>query len=162
MNLVYTTTEFCAPVLRNSCHSKLIDVKINHTMRIISGTIKSTPTVWFPVLCNIAPPELRRNQATAKLLFKIKANKNSLLYFELLDLPVNRLRSRHPIWNDFQELERFNLIDKWREKWFSEKVCNYELITDPTVIVGGFSLERGEWSLLNRFGTGFGCSVMTI
>ena len=75
MNLVYTTAEFCAPVWRNSCHSKLIDVKINHTMRIIYGTIKSTPTVWLPVLCNIAPPELRRNQATAKLLFKIKSNR---------------------------------------------------------------------------------------
>ena len=47
--------------------------------------------------------------------------------------------------------------NKWHEKWFSEKVCNYELITDPTVIIGGFSLESREWSLLNRFRTDFGC-----
>ena len=59
----------------NCCHSKLIDVKLNHIMRIISGTIKPTPLCWLPVLCNIAPPELRRNQATATLLRKIIGEK---------------------------------------------------------------------------------------
>ena len=68
MNLIYIIAKFCAPVWRNSCHSKLIDVKLNHNMHIISGIIKPTPICWLPVLCNIAPPELRRNQATATLL----------------------------------------------------------------------------------------------
>ena len=72
-------------------------------MHIISGTIKPTPICWLPVLCNIAPPELRRNQATATLLRKINAERISCLYLELLHLPANRLRSRHPIWNNFLE-----------------------------------------------------------
>ena len=38
MNLIYTTAEFCALVRRNSCHSKLNDVKLNHTMRILYYT----------------------------------------------------------------------------------------------------------------------------
>ena len=40
---------------------------------------------------------------------------------------------------------------------FLDKVLNYELIPDPTLIVSCFKLERREWSLLNRFRTGFGC-----
>ena len=101
--------------------------------------------------------ELRRNQTTATLPRNINAEEKSCLYLELLHLPANRLRSKHPIWNDFMELEKFNFIDKWWEKWFLDKVLNYELIPDTTLIVGGFTLERREWSLLNRFRTGFGC-----
>ena len=83
--------------------------------------------------------------------------KNSLLYLELQDLPINRLIARHPIWSDFQVLDQYNIIEKWREKWFNDKILNYELIHDPTVSVGGFNLERREFSLLNRFLSGFGC-----
>ena len=43
------------------------------------------------------------------------------------------------------------------EKWFNDKILNYELNDDPTVSVGGFDLERREWSLLNKLRTGFGC-----
>ena len=47
------------------------DVQLNSTMRLISGTLRSTPLPWLPVLSNIEPPALRRKAATDKLVEKI-------------------------------------------------------------------------------------------
>jgi len=46
-------------------------LNISHTSKIntqqsISGTIKSTPTSWLPVLCNIVPPHLRRYKSLVR------------------------------------------------------------------------------------------------
>ena len=46
-------------------------VQLNSTMRLISGTLRSTPLTWLPVLSNIEPPALRRKAATVKLVEKI-------------------------------------------------------------------------------------------
>jgi len=48
-----------------------VDVQLNSTMRLISGTLSSTPLPWLPVLSNIEPPALRRKAATDKLVEKI-------------------------------------------------------------------------------------------
>jgi len=40
-------------------------------MRLVSGTLRSTPLPWLPVLSNIEPPALRRKAATDKLVEKI-------------------------------------------------------------------------------------------
>ena len=40
-------------------------------MRLISGTLRSTPLPRLPVLSNIEPPALRRKAATDKLVDKI-------------------------------------------------------------------------------------------
>ena len=40
-------------------------------MRLISGTLRSTPLPWLPVFSNIELPALRRNAATDKLVEKI-------------------------------------------------------------------------------------------
>ena len=77
--------------------------------------MKATPGVWLPVLCSIAPSNLRQDQTTAKLLEKTMREKNSLLYLELQDLPSNRLISRHPIWSVFQLLDQYNIIEKWEK-----------------------------------------------
>ena len=58
--LVYSTAEYCAPVWIHSTHVNKIDTQLNSTMRIISGTLKSTPTSWLPVLSHIHPPKIRR------------------------------------------------------------------------------------------------------
>jgi len=42
--LVYSAAEYCAPAWSRSAHCKKIDTQMNHTMRIISGTVKSTQT----------------------------------------------------------------------------------------------------------------------
>ena len=39
LSLVYSTAEYCAPVWMNSVHTKKIDVELNKSMRIISGTV---------------------------------------------------------------------------------------------------------------------------
>ena len=109
--LIYSKAEYCVPVWRNSCHTTLIDVKLNQTMRIITGTVRSTTICWLPVLCNIAPPDLRRHDITAKLLRKTLTVKNSLLYFELLELPASRHVSRNLVWNDFEVIESLNIRD---------------------------------------------------
>jgi len=40
-------------------------------MRLISGTLRSTPLPWLPVLSNIEQPALRRKAANDKLVEKI-------------------------------------------------------------------------------------------
>lgn len=52
--LTYSVAEYCAPVRANSAHVNKIDIQLNSAMRTISGAVKSTPTQWFPILCNIA------------------------------------------------------------------------------------------------------------
>jgi hypothetical protein len=56
--LVYPTAQYCALVWLNSVHTKKIDIQLNNTMRIVSGTVKSTQLQWLPVLVIIAPPKL--------------------------------------------------------------------------------------------------------
>ena len=54
--LVYSVAEYCSPVWAGSCHTKKVYTILNSAMRIISGTLKSTPTQWLPTLSHIAPP----------------------------------------------------------------------------------------------------------
>ena len=63
--------EYCAPVWSRSAHTSRVDVQLNSTMRLISGTLRSTPLPLLPVPSNIEPPALRRKTATDKLVEKI-------------------------------------------------------------------------------------------
>jgi len=56
--LCYSATEYCAPVWSCSAHTSQFDVQLNSTMRLISGTLHSTPLPLLPVLSNIEPPAL--------------------------------------------------------------------------------------------------------
>ena len=62
--LCYSAAGYCAPVwscsAMCSAHTSQIDVQLNSTMRLISGTLRSTSLPWLPVLSNIEPPALRR------------------------------------------------------------------------------------------------------
>jgi len=53
--LCYSVAEYCAPVWSRSPHTGLVDVPLNSTMRLISGTLRSTPLPWLPVLNNTEP-----------------------------------------------------------------------------------------------------------
>ena len=44
------------PVRSRSAHTSRVDVQLNSTMRLISGTLRSAPLPWLPVLSNIEPP----------------------------------------------------------------------------------------------------------
>ena len=48
----------CAPVWSRSADTSQVDVQLNSTMRLISGTLHFTPLPWFPTL-NCQPYERR-------------------------------------------------------------------------------------------------------
>jgi hypothetical protein len=62
--LVYSTAEYCCPIWKNSAHVNKIDAQLNTTLRIITGTLKSTPTPWLHVLAHIIPCDIRRKYVT--------------------------------------------------------------------------------------------------
>ena len=62
--LCYSVAEYSAPVWSRSSYTRLVDVQLNEAMRTVSGTLRPTPLPWLPVLSHIAPPHLRRKEAT--------------------------------------------------------------------------------------------------
>ena len=68
---VSTVLEPTLEVSVRSVHTSRVDVQLNSTMRLISGTICSTPLPWLPVLSNTEQPALRRKADTDKLVEKI-------------------------------------------------------------------------------------------
>jgi len=51
--LCYSAAEYCAPVWSRSAHTSQVDVQLNSTMRLISGTLCSRPLPWLPVISNV-------------------------------------------------------------------------------------------------------------
>ena len=153
--LCYSTAEYCAPVWARSAHTRLVDVQLNCSMRVISGTIKSTPVEWLPVLSNIAPPHIRRDAHTARLLARINGLTKLPIAAVLSNPPTKRLPSRHPVWEVSPDAN-FSTDDRRREEWSAAQVQNSHLVADPTHRLPGFNLPRNQWSLLNRFRTGHG------
>lgn len=159
--LVYTAAEYCAPVWQRSAHTEKVDVQLNETMRIITGTLKTTPKVWLPVLSHIEPPKLRRLQATENEWQKYHSPENQypLPIQQTIDNPPpSRLRSRKPIWTEAvtQHPQPLNKQEIWRREWLS---ADYGAITehiDPTKQLPGSNLPRKLWCKLNRLRTGHG------
>ncbi|KAG5897660.1 hypothetical protein JTB14_024489 [Gonioctena quinquepunctata] len=124
--------EYCAPVWYRSSHTNKIDVQLNESMRIITGTVKPTPTVWLPILANIVPPQLRRMAAADKEWKKLSNPLNNLPIQRGLN-PPDRLKSRRPIWMDKEIEGMYNIHSKWNEAISAnQEVRNLESITDPT------------------------------
>lgn len=115
--LVYSTAEYCCPVWLRSSHISTVDTQINACLRIVTGTLKSTPLPWLPVLANIAPSAIRREAALASEWPKIEGN--DMLQQDLIFAPlVPRLKSRKTIWEEpFFRSEQnyvYDVKDKWR------------------------------------------------
>ena len=91
--LCYSVGEYCAPVWARSAHTNLVDVQLNSTMRLITGTLQPTPLPWLPVLSNIEPPALRRQAAVDKLLAKAAEHEDWGLHGDVTNLPPYRLSS---------------------------------------------------------------------
>ncbi|KAF0749652.1 Uncharacterized protein FWK35_00024378 [Aphis craccivora] len=161
--LVYSTAEYGAQVWCNSTHTKKIDTQLNSAMRIVSGTVKSTPTQWLPVLTNIMSPTLRRKEALLRTTTKADKTKKSLLYQMLINTPNLGLKSRKPPWSTAKELalSNFEGTKEWCENWKSTEVKNRGLVSDLNKSVEGMDLSRDVWSVLNRIRTGHGrCGSM--
>ena len=153
--LSFSVAEYCAPVWIRSSHTNLVDVQVNSSMRIITGAIKSTPVPWLPVLSNIAPPSIRREEQTQNLLKKVMQKPSIPLASDLKNPPRKRLKSCHPIWECPLD-ESFSVDSRWQEQWDSCQVPNKDIVRDPTKPLPGMSLNRKCWARLNRFRTGHG------
>jgi len=81
-----------------------VDVQLNSTMRLIFGTLRSTPLPWLPVLSNIELQALRRKAATDKLVEKIVKHDSWPIQPDILSLPLLRLTSRKQLWLDLQPM----------------------------------------------------------
>jgi len=88
---VYSAAEYCPPVWTQSKHAKKIDTQLNTTMRIISGTLEPTPTLWLPILSNIPPPPLRREEFLKNKWNEYKNNKQ---------LPINSVLLNNSVPNN--------------------------------------------------------------
>ena len=102
--LVYSSAEYCSPVWAQSCHAKCIDTILKSTMRIISGTLKSTPVQWLPVLSHTQTPNILRMAKTLKQ-WNLCASKPDLpIHEDLTAVPTTRLKSRKPLWLNAKSL----------------------------------------------------------
>lgn len=63
LNLVYCAANFGSQIWCSSAHINKVDTLLNNVM---TGTVKSTPLQWLPVLANIKPPPIRRKEALIK------------------------------------------------------------------------------------------------
>ncbi|XP_061710691.1 uncharacterized protein LOC133520334 [Cydia pomonella] len=155
--LVYSAAEYCAPVWLGSAHTNKVDVKLHDTMRCISGTIKSTPVHWLPLLSHVAPPHLRRAQALKREVEKILKNPTLPAHKEFCYPPPQRLVSRNPPCAIAPSLSNFNILDRWKDEWSTATVGKDDLyLPDPTKKPKGFHLPRKIWCRLNRLRTGHG------
>ena len=155
MALVYSTAEYCSPVWARSSRCGRLDTELNQSIRTITGTERSTPVPWLHVLSNIAPPSIRREQATTKLTKSIKDNPALPAYSYITRPPRVRLKSRRPIWS--VEEKSHSAEDEWRPLWTNSEVVNSDLIRQPIVRVPSFDLPRRAWVQLNRVRTNMGC-----
>lgn len=152
LSLVYSTAEYCSPVWLNSAHAKLINTELNTTMRVISGTLKSTPVDWLPVLCDITPPPIRRKTALLREFVKATSNPDIPLFTDLQQQPRKRLKSRKPPLALADELFSSN----WQpEDTFT---INSPLFDRNANRATELQLPRKAWCNLNRLRTGHGRS----
>ncbi|KAL7378497.1 hypothetical protein ABVT39_014733 [Epinephelus coioides] len=122
---------------------------------IITGTIRSTPLPWLPILSNIAPPHIRRVAFTQRMLQKVKDSPHLPIYTDIFNPPTARLPSRRPILKNPPPAD-FTIQSAWEKEWESKDIPNKHLVADPTLLVPGTNLPRRQWSTLNRFRTGHG------
>ncbi|KAL4104035.1 hypothetical protein QTP88_019348 [Uroleucon formosanum] len=115
LSLVYSVAEYCAPVWTRSAHCNKIDVQLNAAMRIVTGTVRSTPTQWLLVLSNIGPPEIRKQTATQNIINKVKKNTELPIYNDIEHHPNKRLKSRRPVWDE--DITARELQAEWRKIW---------------------------------------------
>ncbi|VVC38892.1 Reverse transcriptase domain [Cinara cedri] len=103
-----------------------------NVMRVISGTVKSTPLQWLPALANIKPPHIRWKDALVKTIKKSVDYKSSLLYQMMLQTPNQRLKSRSPpvVYARTLISLGFDSAEEWRKEWASYTASNMKLLCD--------------------------------
>jgi hypothetical protein len=148
--LTYSVAEYCAPVWEGSQHCSLIDVQLRKAMRKITGTVMCTNNQWLPVLANIEPPHLRRQNCVLREKEKID---------KYLDLPIHedglenpRLKSRKPFVMRANEIAdtRKLIPDAWQEEWARKKPGEGAHLESARNLIAGMNQPRKIWTRLNR------------
>ena len=167
VSLVYSATEYCAPVWCRSAHTRLIDSVLNDALRIVTVCLRPTPTDHLPILSSIQPAELRRLGATLSLAYRGSLDPDHILHGHLSgssDTRQVRLRSRRPFVpgarNRLDNLARLGIrASEWTNlKWKSEYCENASRLRAFVPETGsrpvGMGLPRAAWLKLNRLRTG--------
>ena len=141
--LCYSAAEYCAPTWTRSAHTNKVDVQLNSTMRTISGAMRPTPTQWLPVMANITPPHLRREEATQNRLIQIElTDEETPLKNALQNAPVTeRLKSRKPFHKAYRP--NFSAKEAWQTEWNNNLPPGGNLVADSTKPLPGLkNLKR--------------------
>lgn len=164
LSLVYSCAEYCCSSWLNSVHAKKVDVKLNETMRIITGTVQSTRLEWLPALSAIAPPNIRRQLHLMALYRRTLCNVEIPLSRDLEQPKIERLKSRNPsiVTAEVLNTINFNPKEVWKEIWLnsgiSSELFNFDNHTSKSK---EFTLKRKQWCNLNRLRTCHGrCNDM--
>ena len=169
LSLVYSTSEYCAPVWCCSAHTRLIDSVLNDALHIVTGCLRPTPTDYLPVLSGIQPAELRQMAATLSLAYRGSLDPHHILYGLLSgssDTRQVRLRSRRPFVpgarNLLDNLARLGIrASEWTNyKWNAEYFKNASKLRGFVHGTGarpvGMGLPRAAWVKLNCLQTDVG------
>ena len=145
--LVDAPAEYCTPVWSASSHTPKLDTELNASMRLVSGTVKSTPISSLPVLAHVPPDHFRREALTAKAAWRAAADRKHLLHravtgdhlstglpsrspfsmsgSPLLGRPGNTIHKRSSQSRCNEQLT----IEKWSAEWESDDNVLKELRT---------------------------------
>lgn len=164
LSLVYSCAEYCCSTWLNSAHAYKVDIELNKSMRLITGTVDSTRLEWLPALSNIAPPDMRRKRQLLAMYQKILESDEMPLHRDLSLPRITRLKSRNPPIVTAETLHStgFNPKEKWKESWSNTGIAtdlfNFETHSSRSK---EFNLPRKLWCNLNRLRTGHGrCNDM--
>ena len=171
LSLVYSTSEYFAPVWCHSAHTRLIDSVLNDALRIVTGCLRPTPTDHLPVLSGIQPAELRQMGATLFLDHRGSLDPDDILNGLLSgssDTRQVKLRSKYPFMpaarNLLDNLARLGIrASEWtNHKWKTEYCKGASRLRAFVPGTGarpvGMGLPRAAWVKLNRLRTGVGRS----
>lgn len=138
-------------------HTHGVDIPLNKTMRIISGTLKSIPKGWLSVLTNIAlTHHLRRTAAAHEQWLKINIYPLDTLTIQILLCSPSPtcLSSRKPIWFKACIQNNFNIVTKWNEIVTSSGIKNIKNIDKALTKVPGSNPTYTE-SAVASIGSGW-------
>ena len=117
----FAPAKYCSPVWCPSDHTYRLEAALNNSLRLVSGCIRSTPSVTLPVVTGITSTYIRRNKQCLALARLAEADVQHTLHTMVTTTAPGRkrLRSRHP----FLEHARCIISDaagKSRTTWTNE------------------------------------------